>query len=184
MKDVTLAFTLAVSLICTPSPGQAAEYFRVRAGETVVIAPGTRLAGYYNEFILEDGAKLVINKPAVEFRIGELRIGNNVQILGSGADGKHGADGLNDKAETSTGDGGYEGNWGIPGSSGRNGANVAFIAGTLRPIGANFHVDLTGGNGGNGGAGGQGGKGGQASCTERAGDGGTGGKGGDAGDGG
>lgn len=176
--------TLAIGgLFATPG-AEAARDFVIPPDKTVVIAQETKLDGFYNRMILGDGARLIIEAPNVFFKVGELKIGNRVQIIGNGNDGADGADAKSDKPTTGVGHGGWPGDSGKPGQNGQPGANLTIIAGTLYPIGANFQVELQGGDGGNGGDGGQGGHGGTASCHEVSGDGGNGGDGARAGDGG
>lgn len=180
----TLGIAIAIGWLFTVPAAEAARNFIVRAGETIVINPETKLDDFYNKMALEDGARLVIETPSVRFNVGELKIGNNVQIIGNGRDGEDGTDAKSDKPTTGVGHGGWPGDHGLPGQDGWPGADFAIYAGTLYPIGANLRIELHGGDGGDGGSGGHGGHGGTASCHEVSGDGGNGGNGGRAGSGG
>lgn len=182
--SLPLALVFIVSTLSATTVVNAASNFVVNAGETVVIAPGTRLDGFYNSLVLEDNAQLIINVSNVVFKVGEIKIGNGVRIIGNGRDGVDGTSANSNKPTTGLGDGGWPGDDGSPGSDGKPGADLTIIAGKLYPIGSNFRVELKGGDGGNGGNGGGGGQGGPAECHQVAGDGGPGGNGAHGGNGG
>lgn len=158
--------------------------FIVNSGESVTLDELTQIELYYNRFILHSGAKLILKRLSSDFSVGELLIEDNVTIEGGGQSGRHGADGKSDKVQTGIGDGGWPGNPAAHGGNGMPGSSIAIKAVSLRPIGANFLVDLRGGDGGNGGRAGDGGMGGNAGCPQKAGDGGPGGDGGNGGNGG
>lgn len=174
---------LTVAALFAHGVVHAASDFIVKKGETFEITPAVTLNVHYNRLILEDEATLIVRVPDVKFNAGELKIGNNVVIMGNGVNGVDGKSPA-DKGGVGLGNGGWPGDNGGAGTDGTTGANVAFVAGTLRPIGSNLRVELRGGQGGDGGAGGAGGRGGSAECHQRAGDGGNGGNGGPAGRGG
>lgn len=178
------AIALVASGMFNATEADAARNFVIKAGQTLAITSQTRFDDFYNQMVLEDGARLIIEVPNVVFHVGELIIGNDVRIIGNGKDGANGAHGKGEKPTAGVGHGGWPGENGEAGQNGQPGANFEVIAGTLRPIGVNFRVELQGGNGGNGGNGSAGGHGGTASCIEVSGDGGPGGKGGRGGDGG
>jgi hypothetical protein len=176
MKVLKLVAIAGAGLLLAPAV-QAARVFEVRAGETVVITPETKIDQYYNSLILREGSRLVIKVPNLVLKVGEIQIGDNVQILGNGRDGVDGPNAKSDKPTAGLGDGGWPGDNGGAGSPGESGATVTLITGRLLPIGSNFRVELKGGAGGRGGDGGQGGHGGPAECHQVAGDGGPGGDG-------
>ncbi|MHA4868680.1 hypothetical protein ACXZ1M_13370 [Duganella sp. PWIR1] len=158
--------------------------FVVHRGSPVTLDANSVIELYYNRFVLQSGAKLILKRLSSDFKVGELIIEDDVEILGAGKSGVHGPDGVSDKVQAGIGDGGWPGNPGGHGTNGSPGSSIAITAVSMHAIGRNFQVDLRGGDGGHGGHGGNGGMGGNAGCPQKGGDGGPGGDGGNGGDGG
>lgn len=179
MKKHALLIALGLAVL---SPSTLASSLVVRSGETYTVQRAETVV--VDELVLEDNARIRF-APGVHswsLEAARARIGNGVDIDGSGVPGSNGASGQSAAGVAADCSAGASGAAGAAGSAGGNGVDLRLRLG-LAQLGS-MAIRTDGGRGGDGGSGGNGQDAGEVvgQCTPPAG--GRGGQGGAAGNGG
>ncbi|MVF12381.1 hypothetical protein FT643_09525 [Ketobacter sp. MCCC 1A13808] len=133
----------------------AEDQLHVTANQDYTLPSGTQEL-MLKQLILDDGATLRVPAGMERLQISaeKARIGKQVKIIASGANGKAGADGKNQGGQAATCAEGAQGGDGQPGAAGADGAAITLLL-SIEQLGS-LQVDTRGGAGGNGGNGGSG----------------------------